>query len=209
MYTKRVARRFTAGLTLVELVIFIVVIGIGVAGVLAVMRVTSSQGADPLLRKQALLIAEGLLEEVQLARYTYCHAADPVAETAADAASCTTPEDVGLAPLSTEARPFYNVNDYVDTLGVQKSFTSGDTTGTITDVSGNLVAYSGNYKAKVMITSEDALGPAGAAIPAGVGGTTPADTDVLRIQVEVTYGPNNEKLVLDGYRTRYAPNSIP
>lgn len=54
------------GLSLVELIVFIVVVGVAVAGVLAVMSVTTAKSADPLVRKQALAIAEGLLEEILL-----------------------------------------------------------------------------------------------------------------------------------------------
>jgi hypothetical protein len=42
------------------------------------------------------------------------------------------------------------------------------------------------------------LGPAGA---------QPAAAEVLRITVTVTY--NNGDLVLEGYRTKYAPNEYP
>ncbi len=54
------------GLSLVELIVFIVVVGVAVAGVLAVMNVTTAKSADPLVRKQALAIAEGMLEEILL-----------------------------------------------------------------------------------------------------------------------------------------------
>ena len=37
---------------------------------------------------------------------------------------------------------------------------------------------------------------------------TSADAEVLHISVEVTYG-NDQKVVLDSYRTRYAPKSMP
>jgi hypothetical protein len=57
------------------------------------------------------------------------------------------------------------------------------------------------YSAQVSITPEP-LGPASASI----GGTgTSANTDVLRISVEVRY--DDQVLVLDGYRARYAPTA--
>lgn len=55
-----------AGASLVELIIFIVIIGIAVAGVLLVMNRTTAHSADALLRKQALAAAESLLEEIEL-----------------------------------------------------------------------------------------------------------------------------------------------
>jgi len=40
----------------------------------------------------------------------------------------------------------------------------------------------------------------------GTAGGASADTEVLRISVRVDY--DGQSLVLDGYRTRYAPNSL-
>jgi MSHA pilin protein MshD len=54
------------GISLIELVLFIVIIGIALAALLSVLNVTTQNSVDPLLRKQALTIAESLLEEVQL-----------------------------------------------------------------------------------------------------------------------------------------------
>ncbi len=53
-----------AGFTLVELVIFIVIVSVGVAGILLVMNTVVASSADPLVRKQALALAESVLEEV-------------------------------------------------------------------------------------------------------------------------------------------------
>lgn len=51
------------GFTLVEMLIAIVVIGVGLAGVLLAFNTTQRGSADPLLQRQMLAIAEGLLEE--------------------------------------------------------------------------------------------------------------------------------------------------
>ena len=52
------------GLTLVELIAFIVIVSIGLTGILAVMNQTVRSSADPMARKQALSFAEAVLEEV-------------------------------------------------------------------------------------------------------------------------------------------------
>ncbi len=57
-------KRTQGGFTLIELIIFIVVIGVGVAGVLSVFTTCIRNSADPMVRKQALAIAESLLEEI-------------------------------------------------------------------------------------------------------------------------------------------------
>ena len=84
------------GLTLIELVVFIVIVGVAVAGILSVMMVTTSHSADPQRRKQALAIAEGLLEEIELARFTYCDPSDANAMTAMTSGGCaSTVENAG------------------------------------------------------------------------------------------------------------------
>lgn len=52
------------GLTLIELIVFIVVISVGLIGILTVMNVTARSSADPMIRKQALAVAEAMMEEV-------------------------------------------------------------------------------------------------------------------------------------------------
>lgn len=52
------------GLTLVELIIFIVVISVGIVGILSVMNLTTRASADPMVRKQAMAMAEAVLEEI-------------------------------------------------------------------------------------------------------------------------------------------------
>lgn len=55
-----------AGFTLIEMIIAIVIIGVGLAGLLSVFNTTVSASADPMIRKQMLSIAEEMMEEIQL-----------------------------------------------------------------------------------------------------------------------------------------------
>lgn len=57
------------GFTLIELIVFIVIVSVGLAGVLASLNVSVKSSADPLQPKQALAIAEAMLEEVLLKEY--------------------------------------------------------------------------------------------------------------------------------------------
>lgn len=198
-----------AGLSMIEMVVFIVIIGVAVAGVLSTLTYTASRSADPVQRKQAMLIAEALLDEISLARMTFCHPDDPAAESAKNAGECATAETVGASSL---ARPYYNINDYVASFNTPTSITPGDTSGKITDVLGSL-QYGGKYTAMVTIRADATLGPVGATAIAGAaaGGATPAnaaDTNLLQISVAVKYG-NGESITLDRYCTRYAPNHLP
>jgi MSHA pilin protein MshD len=54
------------GISLVELIIFIVIISVALAGILLVMNQVTAHSADPLIRKQALAVAESMLEEIRL-----------------------------------------------------------------------------------------------------------------------------------------------
>jgi MSHA pilin protein MshD len=66
MSTTRLPQR---GFTLIELIIFIVVVSIGMAGILGVMNTSVKSSADPMVRKQAFAIAESLLEEIVQKEY--------------------------------------------------------------------------------------------------------------------------------------------
>lgn len=172
------------GVTLIELVIFIVVVSIAVVGLLQIFTRTTASSADPQLRKQALAIAEAMLDEIEGARFTYCPVDDPMAETATGVADCTPPK----AP-ATVVRPYYRVSDYSL---ITKPYTSDAAD----------IEFPKGYEANVLIS------------PVLVNDKglqhTPLATDptALRITVTVSYGAN-QQIVLDGYRTRYAPNSIP
>ena len=82
LQTSNLRLRKSKGLSLVELVVFIVIVSTAVAGVLGVMDVTTRSSVDPMIHKQALAIAEAVLEEVQLQPFTYCDPDDPGAATA-------------------------------------------------------------------------------------------------------------------------------
>lgn len=57
------------GFTLIELIIFIVVVSVGLVGILKVMDVTVKSSADPMVRKQAMALADSILEEILLKSY--------------------------------------------------------------------------------------------------------------------------------------------
>lgn len=81
------------GLSLIELVIFIVIVSVAVTGVLSVMNVTVKSSADPMLRKQALAFGEAILEEV-LAK-DFANPAGGFTETSATCANRSQYDDVG------------------------------------------------------------------------------------------------------------------
>jgi MSHA pilin protein MshD len=53
-------------MTLIELIIAIVIISVGLAGVLLAFTITVKNSADPMIYKQMSAIAEGMMEEILL-----------------------------------------------------------------------------------------------------------------------------------------------
>lgn len=184
--------RNQTGISLIELVMFIVIVSVGIVGVLSVMNMNTQSSADPMLRKQALSIAESLLEEIQLQPFTFCDPDDANVATATaaviGAAGCATlVETMGPTGEGRYAPPLFdNVNDY-------NNFNLPAPPG-IRDITGANIAGLAGYSASVTV-AETALG------------TVPA-TDSLFITVTVT-PPSGaaDNIVLSGYRTRYAPRS--
>lgn len=174
------------GVTLIELIVFIVIVSVGLAGILSVLNLTTRHSADPMIRKQMLAVAEGLMDEVAAQPVTWCDPDDPAAATAMNVAACATPEAIGAEGGETRGgavTPFDNVNDYNGLAGI--------TTG----ITGTAMPL--GYSAAITV-AQDALGPGVAVVPA------PAS---LRMTVTVSFG--NENLIVEGYRTRYAPNALP
>lgn len=182
------------GVTLVELLAFIVIIGVALAGVLLAVRAAVSSSADPLIQKQMLAIAESLLEEIESKAFTYCDPSDPNAGTASSAAACSPGLAVGLGPLPGQTRysstnPFNNVANY-------HGFAMN--AGILNPADGTPLAGLSAYSASVTITE--------VGTSFGI-----AAAEALQINVTVT-GPNSAQippLTLTGYRLRHAPNAVP
>jgi MSHA pilin protein MshD len=191
------------GISLIELIMFIVIVSVALAGILLVMNVTTKGSADPLIHKQALAIAEALLEEVELMPFTYCDPDDPAAASATSTASCAQIENLGPeAAFGTQTNnetrygPSYfdNVNDYAGTTPGAAGFTMNAGNGGIKDITGTVIAPLSGYSAVISMTQP------------GLG--TIAGADTLLINVTVT-GPDNLPVTLEGYRTRYSPRAVP
>ena len=187
-------RQAQTGISLIELLLFIIIVSVAVVGVLSVMNVTSRASADPLQRKQALAIAASLLEEIELQPLTLCDPDDANAGTAtlamlappAPAIGCaSTLQTLGPTPGETRyASPrFDNVADY-----------HGFSMAGIRDMQNTLLAGLGSYTAGVTIVQD------------GLAFALAAD-EVLRIDVRVTAGPTD--ITMTGYRFRYAPRALP
>jgi MSHA pilin protein MshD len=75
--------RHQAGFTLIELVVFIVIVSVAVVGILSVMNNVVKSSADPMIRKQSAALADSILAEILLKEYTDPDATE-VGETGRD-----------------------------------------------------------------------------------------------------------------------------
>jgi len=60
-----------SGFSLIELIMFIVIVSVGLAGLMMAMDPATKSSADPVIRKQALTVAESLLEEIEQKAFTH------------------------------------------------------------------------------------------------------------------------------------------
>jgi MSHA pilin protein MshD len=189
-------QRAQRGFTLIELTMFIVIVGVAIAGILVVYNQTVRNSADPMVRKQALALAESLMAEVLSQPITYC---DPQDDTANDpdnppasTADCTggaaaSQDKAGgtLGPTpATETRlsasdPFDNVADY-----------NGLTLSPITGLDGASNSALSAYSASVSVSR--------------VGASFGIAADAA-LQVDVTVSGKGENITLTSVKFRHSP----
>lgn len=183
------------GISLIELIMFIVIVSVALAGILLVMNVTTKSSTDPLIHKQSLAIAESLLEEVELMPFTWCDPNDVNAASAVSAAGCSAGMDQnkGGAALTTPtpaSETRYSTSDPFDNVADYGGFSMA--AGSIMDITNTNIGLAG-YKADIAVARK------------GLAIGLPADDAALLITVTVT-GTDGVPVVLEGIRTRYSPN---
>jgi MSHA pilin protein MshD len=175
-------------MTLIELVLFIVIVSVGIAGILSVLNATVWKSADPLVQKQAQALAEGLLEEIQTGFFAYCDGADSKLRYAKSTSACTGGGVDGVDPYGPEGgetRPYNAVTDYASAANSEIALSSAlPNESSITAPTG--------YNAFVTIG------------PAALGDITLGSGDALLIKVRVT-GPGSTQAVAEGFKARQVP----
>lgn len=172
MVARRIGRQ--GGLSLVELIMFIVIVSVGVAGILSVLNLTVARSADPMVRKQVLAVAEAMMDEI-LAKDFQNDPADPGNSSAT--LGCT-PTTTPRCSVNTPADR-RNYNDVDD-------FNGWNQTG-VYQQDGTLAPVLGTYTVSVTVA-------AAAAAPMNA---------VAAKQVTVTVTGGSETISLVGYRTNY------
>jgi MSHA pilin protein MshD len=185
------------GFSLIEVVLFIVVVAIGLVSLFMLHSSTARATVDPLVRHQALALASAFMEEIQLRGFTYCDPDDANVYTATSALGCaTTPEALGLEGTESYAArsSLDNVNDYAKVPGPDLTMSGAG----ITDITGTAISATDldGYSVTINVAN----------IAANELPQVTDTNDALRITVTVT-GPAGVSISLRSYRLRYAPNS--
>ncbi len=166
-----------AGFTLIELIIALVVLGIGVSGFLILINQATRDSVDPLIRTQANAVAQSYLEEILL--QSFC---DPD-----NGMDC--PADCNSSPCSAcgagegGARDVYD--DVFDYLNLPDN--------NVRDRNNTPIAGLGDYAVAVSIQDNGV----------DLGGLSGASCEVVRVDVDVDHPILSGPVTLSGYKVNY------
>lgn len=190
MSTEFAAQR---GITLVEQIVFILIVSIGVVGLISVMHPMVRHSADPMVTKQFVAVAESMLNEILHQPNTWCDPDDANAATAQSYAGCASaPQNALGATPGTERRDgssgsfFDNVRDY-----------HGFAMDNVADPSGGSIVN--GFRAEV------AIAESGATFGVATDAALAITVTVCRTVTPSASCAGRESFALTGYRFRYAP----
>lgn len=136
-------RQHSRGFSLIEVIIFIVVVSVGLVGILLVSTTVVRSSSDPMVRKQAIAVAESMLEEILLKEYCDPDTGDRTA----------LPPSCGAAQQEASRNLWDDVDDY-------NAFASVG----VTDVSGAAVLGLGAYNVAVAVGAPATVTGGGAVV---------------------------------------------
>lgn len=152
-------RHRQCGVTLIEMIIAIVVVGVGLSGVLLAFTTTIKSSADPMVRKQLIAIAEGMMEEITLKPYVDPGTGGSIAAGSCDRSAADDIQDYAaytnraVCDIDGTAVPSlaaYRVSVSLDTSAVLGALTTGVTKISVTVSNGGresftLIGWRTNY----------------------------------------------------------------
>ncbi|GGX45613.1 prepilin-type N-terminal cleavage/methylation domain-containing protein [Saccharospirillum salsuginis] len=175
------------GVSLVELIIAIIIIGISATALLQSLGFQVVSNVDPMLRSQSQLLARQFLSEVTSKSY-FDPSSDPRTNpTLSNAAASASLQDQTASTAGQPRSNWDNVYEY-------HGYDSGS--GGIEDVQGNSISGLENYRVAVHIDISDALQLG------GVQNSSGCPAKVMQIEVTTT-DPRGQTTTLNGYRTSY------
>lgn len=194
------------GASLIELIIFIVVVNAALAGVFSMLNMGVLHSADPMIRKQMLTIAEGLLDEIEQMPYSACDPINNINPTAVTTAQCSPASSVqqfGYPALGVSPRSnFNNLGNYCSNAGPNSAscstLTLGSSSTAMADMTGSTGGAPVGYWATINLVPEALWGVSS--------NSTAATMNVLRVSVVVHFG--SDTLTLETYRTRWSPAPV-
>ncbi len=173
------------GFTLIELVLAIVIIGIGVASFAQMMNTSGKNSIDPMVRQQAHAIARSYLEEINLR--SFC---DPDLNCATVCNISAGSVCIDCSSSAGESRATFD--DVCDYNGLDNSSGAEDQTGSGT--------ISGLEKYNILVTVDDGSDGTAAVLST----LSSANREVVRVDVNVTHDDLAAiDVTLTGYRTNY------
>jgi MSHA pilin protein MshD len=168
----RSPRRGAHGVTLIEVIVFILIVSLAVVAIVNLLGMSTANSADPLVYRQNLAVGESLVQEIDAIAY---HQKDPYNPSGANDA---------IGPEAGEARsgsvlPFDNPNDY-----------SGYAETGITTPDGTAISALSTYSASVL-ASQQAMGniPASDGLLVAVKVTGPNGQPVIIYSFRAMYAP--------------------
>lgn len=198
-------RRGSRGFTLIDVLLVIVLLGIVSGALMTLSGRLATQSAETAKIRQAIAVAQALLEEVRHMPFTYCDPTDSNAALATSAtiggAGCATTVDA-MGPEPGESR--YNAANRFNGVSDYHLFTmpAGPCAG-LCDIAGNLINGAGSpltgCSARVVLAAQ--------ALPGIAALDVNGRPQALLISVSVAC-PGVTPLVLQGIRVRHAPNSF-
>ena len=163
------------GLTLIEQIVFIVIVSVGLAGILLVFDTVTRRSADPVRAKQALAVAEGMLDEIL--NKNFC---DPDTETL-PAAGSSVPATCGVHTTEASRDLYDDVDDF-----------NGYTSTAVKDVTSSATTVLTGYNVSVTVQ-----------VPAAnfvVSADTITPTNYRIVTVTVTDSVSNQSYDVTGYK---------
>jgi len=182
--------RHQAGLTLIELLITIVVLGIAAVAVLQSLGVLVLRNVDPMLRSQSRLLAESMINEIQTKAF-FDTSTDPALNPVSVPTDiCPTPETL----TNYDRDGWDNICDYngYDSDAVSSPDPAGPRTRNGTPIT-SLAAY----RVQVAVNANNGL-----ALGTGLSNISGCIPQLAQITVTVT-DPRGQSLTLDAYRASY------
>jgi len=199
----------TTGVTLIEMVIFIVIVGIAVTAVMSVFISVGRSGADPMVRIRGIELGQAVLEEIMLKAYDNSTPAGGGCVQFSSASRCSggpsaTAQSAAAFGNDSESRDTFNdVDDYHDIAYCGANVTAADSACSsacqpLLNDAGNDI--SADYEGFAVCIRVSFAG-------SEVNNTSPADVSVLdndakRIDVIVT-DHLNSRYLLSAYRLNF------